>query len=1081
MANQAWWIKANGRVDGPHTSRELKLLAKDGTVLADTLVSLDQKQWLPACKVKGLLPDASAASSSGDPKKDTASSRDTATYDAFLSYSTPDKPTADAICATLERNRIRCWIAPRDILPGKNYAEAIIDGINSCRLLVVVLSSASNGSPQVLREVERAVNRGIPIIPFRIEDVTPTKSMEYFLSAPHWLDALTPPMESHIGHLSTVVVAVLDPAQNAKRRTPPTAPGHPTTTVASPQPKQAVTRQLPLWNRQKLFLTGAFGGLAVLTTIAALLLSRPAPSNGTLPSTESPKLPGGKAELPPQEPAKHSPQAELLADEFDEYSKQVAAGRGSVVFLKHVAAGRYVSWRSEAEKGNAIAELFIARCYQEGLVVKQDYSAAIPWLERSAAKGNTFATHTLGLAYETGQGVNADPSTALQWYTRAAEAGNPISMRAVAGLHAGSTIGKPNHEAAMTWYHKAAERGDAVSMRLIGNRHLYGTGGIPVDAKEAERWYHKAAEAGDSYTIGWRFGDRLAPYFADYLKENATESEKAHALAALRDLRDECDLLTLPGFQALFDTSDLRGATTTLSALDASDPLQAFYDSIIQQYMSEYSNGSVSERTSGIYVFSQATEARVQRWWDNKLYDDIEAFYERSYDGVVFAELDPSLELNSLVRQLSWSAASLMRTGKRKEAAQLIDSAVGLCDRSLSERPWDWYTKDAYTGLCFTAAEAWIEVGEPELAQPLLRRGWTVSLRQFGRESLLEKYAELPQRGKVPSGATDDDRVFFEKFAPQKEKKGKSDSGIKRFTIPCDFSGKKYPFHVYVLTGPRGYAELQDQFRWLKEFRGGEVPADVRSSFQRLNAIASENKVDFMELCVYALGTAQTPEQKLADAEKNVAEWQAKYEKGQAPKDGQTLAEAYAAKAEALYEMRRYQDSMTEFRNGLAVCSKLAKSASHREWATQESERLDKRIVVAKLRNIASGEMATLLGNEAAVIPTLLQVRATEFFKDNDFEKVKDAADRLRQLLPKTKTTMYNAACAYSLCVSILEKQSSDGGPTATGTVGDCRRLAIQCMKDAIRLGYNDFEFIGKDSELDAIRDLDEFKALLPR
>jgi hypothetical protein len=127
-----------------------------------------------------------------------------------------------------------------------------------------------------------------------------------------------------------------------------------------------------------------------------------------------------------------------------------------------------------------------------------------------------------------------------------------------------------------------------------------------------------------------------------------------------------------------------------------------------------------------------------------------------------------------------------------------------------------------------------------------------VRLKQCGKEALLERYARLPLKGNVPLGATDDDRKFFEKFASGADPK---ESGMKRFTIPCDFAGTEYPFHVYVLTGPRGYAELQDQFRWVKEIRGGEVPARVRDSFLRLKQIAVENNVDFMDLCVYAFSS----------------------------------------------------------------------------------------------------------------------------------------------------------------------------------------------------------------------------------
>jgi hypothetical protein len=56
-------------------------------------------------------------------------------------------------------------------------------------LMLLVFSASSNDSPQVRREVERAVHKQLPIVAFRIDDVLPAKSLEYFLSAQHWLDA----------------------------------------------------------------------------------------------------------------------------------------------------------------------------------------------------------------------------------------------------------------------------------------------------------------------------------------------------------------------------------------------------------------------------------------------------------------------------------------------------------------------------------------------------------------------------------------------------------------------------------------------------------------------------------------------------------------------------------------------------------------------------------------------------------------------------------------------------------------------------------------------------------------------------
>jgi TIR domain len=130
-------------------------------------------------------------------------------YDAFISYSNLDQVQADATCAVLEASGIRCWIAPRDIVPGAEWGEAIILAINQCRVVILIFSANANESPQIRREVERAVSKGIPIIPFRIQDITPNHSLEYFIGTVHWLDALTPPLEAHLRRLAETVKVLL--------------------------------------------------------------------------------------------------------------------------------------------------------------------------------------------------------------------------------------------------------------------------------------------------------------------------------------------------------------------------------------------------------------------------------------------------------------------------------------------------------------------------------------------------------------------------------------------------------------------------------------------------------------------------------------------------------------------------------------------------------------------------------------------------------------------------------------------------------------------------------------------------------
>lgn len=130
-------------------------------------------------------------------------------HDVFVSYSQPDHDCALALVARLEGSGISVWVAPRDIAPASDWAEEIIDAIGGARLMVLVFSSHTNASPQVRREIERAVHKNVPVLPFRIEDVLPSKSLEYFLSSQHWLDAFPPPVEPHLLRLTTTVAALL--------------------------------------------------------------------------------------------------------------------------------------------------------------------------------------------------------------------------------------------------------------------------------------------------------------------------------------------------------------------------------------------------------------------------------------------------------------------------------------------------------------------------------------------------------------------------------------------------------------------------------------------------------------------------------------------------------------------------------------------------------------------------------------------------------------------------------------------------------------------------------------------------------
>jgi hypothetical protein len=123
-------------------------------------------------------------------------------YSAFVSYASENREKAEDLCASLEAHGLVCWIAPRNVRAGREYADEIIGGIERSACVVLVLSEAANESIFVRREVERAVSKQKPVFPVRIEPVTPSPSLELFISGTHWIDAFTGKWDDHMTRLA---------------------------------------------------------------------------------------------------------------------------------------------------------------------------------------------------------------------------------------------------------------------------------------------------------------------------------------------------------------------------------------------------------------------------------------------------------------------------------------------------------------------------------------------------------------------------------------------------------------------------------------------------------------------------------------------------------------------------------------------------------------------------------------------------------------------------------------------------------------------------------------------------------------
>ncbi len=178
-------------------------------------------------------------------------------YDVFISYSHYNKAIADAVCAQLERDNIRCWYAPRDIQPGEDWAESIIKTIESVKVMVIIYTDESNVSKQVLNEIANAVQAGVIIIPFKLTDTQPSRSMKYYFASVHWLDAVDKPLERSIQELSKEISLII------KNRP----------TEVSEQKKEPLPR--PRKKKKTLLLVAVISSLMLAAT-GILILSQPA-------------------------------------------------------------------------------------------------------------------------------------------------------------------------------------------------------------------------------------------------------------------------------------------------------------------------------------------------------------------------------------------------------------------------------------------------------------------------------------------------------------------------------------------------------------------------------------------------------------------------------------------------------------------------------------------------------------------------------------------------------------------------------------------------------------------------------------
>jgi TolB-like protein len=131
---------------------------------------------------------------------------------AFISYASQDAAVANSLVAALEHQGVRCWIAPRDVIPGSLYADGIVRAINGASVFVLVLSTHAVGSAHVGKEIERASSKRRPIIAIHTDSAQLTPAFEYFLSESQWIDLGPGGTDAAAAKLVEAVRRYLDPS-----------------------------------------------------------------------------------------------------------------------------------------------------------------------------------------------------------------------------------------------------------------------------------------------------------------------------------------------------------------------------------------------------------------------------------------------------------------------------------------------------------------------------------------------------------------------------------------------------------------------------------------------------------------------------------------------------------------------------------------------------------------------------------------------------------------------------------------------------------------------------------------------------
>ena len=110
-------------------------------------------------------------------------------YDVFISYSRKDQAVVDEIKHLLDANSITYWVDTEKIHMGSEFMADIVDAIENSTITLFISSQYSNNSIFTAKEVALSFNAGKYIIPYKIDNSSFCKKLQFVMTDLNCIDA----------------------------------------------------------------------------------------------------------------------------------------------------------------------------------------------------------------------------------------------------------------------------------------------------------------------------------------------------------------------------------------------------------------------------------------------------------------------------------------------------------------------------------------------------------------------------------------------------------------------------------------------------------------------------------------------------------------------------------------------------------------------------------------------------------------------------------------------------------------------------------------------------------------------------